>query len=30
MVLFMVALVLILFTDSLLSIFFKKVLRREA
>lgn len=30
MVLFMVALVLILFTDSLLSILFKKVLRREA
>jgi exosortase B len=30
MVLFMVALVLILFTDSLLSVFFKKVLRREA
>lgn len=30
MVLFMVALVLILFTDSLLSLFFKKVLRREA
>ncbi len=30
MVLFMVALVLILFTDTLLSLFFKKVLRREA
>ena len=30
MVLFMVALVLIVFTDTLLSLFFKKVLRREA